>query len=884
MELTQSFGWESRQVFEQQDVQELSRILMDKMEEKMKGTEAANVLADMFVGKMKTYLRCIHVDYESSRVEDFWDLQLNVSGCKTLDDSFRDYIQVETLEGDNKYAAEGYGLQDAKKGVIFESFPQVLHLQLKRFEYDFVRDAMVKVNDRYEFPETWDASPYLSETADRSEPYIYRLHGVLVHSGDMNAGHYYAFLRPTKDSPFFKFDDDRVTRATLKEAMDENFGGDYAPNGANGAMKMQNPFTRQWSTKRSMSAYMLVYIRESRVDQVLGDGDSIQPPTHLPNRLAEERAALERKRKERDEAHLYMNVQVATENNFRSYQGFDLVDWKSADQEEAVAPRVLRCKKAMTLAEFNEQVAQEIGIEKDLIRPWIMVNRQNGTVRPDRALSNMTMTLEDANLKFSTRAAPFRLFIEQTTRGQDGKAAWDFEIVPPSPPAQEQKPIIVFLKHFDAESQTLKGIGHAYMLQSQKVQDLAEPILKLMGWEAGTTLKLFEEIKQNFIDVMKPKQTLGQSEIQDGDIVCFQKVLSSEQIQALQQRDSSAYTDATLFYDYLLNRIRIFFGPRPQAPQDIALEEGSEEFELFLSRKDSYDTLAAKVAQHLSSISKSEIGADHLRFTTVNAQSGKPRAAVKRMPTTTVHSILSGVGAGGYGSYGYTNQSPDTLYYEVLEMSLADLEQRKTVKVNWLPEGVTKEDTYDCLVPKVGTFQDVLPVLQKKAKLPDEIIEQIRFYEAHSGKVYKNLTLDTAVSSLNEFMQVYAERLPEEEREAQKEGNLPLIGCFHYDKEPSKPHGIPFIFITKEVSYSGSNICMTAELMNNKGEVFRDTKERLSKRTGIKGKQFEKIKFAIVRNGSSYTRPEPVEDGKQDLICRRVFANTRVQMTYFQKS
>lgn len=41
--------------------------------------------------------------------------------------------------------AEGYGLQDAKKGVIFESFPPVLHLQLKRFEYDMMRDMMVKV-------------------------------------------------------------------------------------------------------------------------------------------------------------------------------------------------------------------------------------------------------------------------------------------------------------------------------------------------------------------------------------------------------------------------------------------------------------------------------------------------------------------------------------------------------------------------------------------------------------------------------------------------------------------------------------------------------------------------------------------------------------------
>jgi hypothetical protein len=36
-------------------------------------------------------------------------------------------------------------LQDAKKGVLFMDFPPVLQLQLKRFEYDFMRDTMVKV-------------------------------------------------------------------------------------------------------------------------------------------------------------------------------------------------------------------------------------------------------------------------------------------------------------------------------------------------------------------------------------------------------------------------------------------------------------------------------------------------------------------------------------------------------------------------------------------------------------------------------------------------------------------------------------------------------------------------------------------------------------------
>jgi len=221
------------------------------------------------------------------------------------------------------------------------------------------------------------------------------------------------------------------------------------------------------------------------------------------------------------------------------------------------------------------------------------------------------------------------------------------------------------------------------------------------------------------------------------------------------------------------------------------------------------------------------------------------------------------VSAGGYGGgYGYANQSPDTLYYEILEMSLTDLEQRKTVKVTWLPEGVTKEETFDCLVPKIGTFEDVLPVFQRKAKLPDELIEQIRFYEAHSGKVYKNLSVDTPVSTLNEFMQVYAERLPEEEREAEKEGAPSLIGCFHYDKEPAKPHGVPFIFLVKQ------------------GEIFKDTKERLSKRTGIKGKQFEKIKFAVIPHGS-YSRPKVLED--DDILSENFSEGDQLGLDHVNK-
>lgn len=278
-ELTAAFGWDTRQTFVQQDVQELARLLMDNMEERLKPTPHAKDLSNMFVGSTKTYLKCINVDYESSSSQVWWDIQLNVRGQESLDESFRNNLQVETMDGDNKYFAEGFGLQDAKKGDIYETFPPVLHLQLKRFEFNWEYNQPTKINDKLAFPEQFDASPYLSDEADRSESWIYNLHGVLVHSGDLDAGHYYAFLKPGKDGDFYKFDDDRVTRATKKEAIDENFGGEFASKG--GVTTQKNPFTFKYTKHRYMSAYMLVYIRQSRLDEVLlpvGDADV---PPHL---------------------------------------------------------------------------------------------------------------------------------------------------------------------------------------------------------------------------------------------------------------------------------------------------------------------------------------------------------------------------------------------------------------------------------------------------------------------------------------------------------------------------------------------------------------------------------------------------------------------------
>lgn len=67
---------------------------------------------------------------------------------KTLCDSFRDYVAVELLEGEKKCQVEGFGLQDAWKSITFQSLPPVLHLQLKRYEYNSQLNAPDKVSTR----------------------------------------------------------------------------------------------------------------------------------------------------------------------------------------------------------------------------------------------------------------------------------------------------------------------------------------------------------------------------------------------------------------------------------------------------------------------------------------------------------------------------------------------------------------------------------------------------------------------------------------------------------------------------------------------------------------------------------------------------------------
>ncbi|RDW36722.1 hypothetical protein B0I73DRAFT_136668 [Yarrowia lipolytica] len=853
LELTRAFGWDSADAFTQHDVQELERVLMDSLEGSMKGTKVDGALSELFVGQMKSFIRCIDVDYESSRSEDFWDVQLNVKGMQGLETSLRNYIEVEMLDGENQYMAEGYGLQDAQKGVSFQSFPPVLHLQLKRYEYDFERDSMTKINERYEFPPSVNLAPYLDRAADMSESWEYELHAVLVHSGDLNTGHYYGLLKPERDSPWFKFDDDRVTRATNKEVFEDNFGGDGLHNQHNKPLSARQQ--RNMRYKRQTSAYMLVYIRKSRLEQVLGKVHDSDVPAHIPQELSQEAAVEERRRQEMEEQHLYMPVSVASLSQFQSHHGFDTAIWSGTsldDADHAGVPVSVRALKTWTLAELQAAIAQQLGLDDSAqIRLRGCVKRKNGTIRPDAIIVSQSPdeTLEQIRDRVSTRTPELRVYVEQISSD-----------TPAPMPTQS----IVFLKHFDVETQTLVGVGHVLVDSSDTVGSIVPYITQSMGWDAATPVVLFEEIKPRMIDIVKQDKTFDEAEIQNGDIITFQRndVAPAGRVRC---------QDPQQYYDFLYSRLRVNFVSR-QDPED---EDSC--VSLWLSKKDSYDDVAAAVGDVLGH------PGSHIRLYVTNSD-GSPRASIKSN-SGSLSAIIS---------TNYVSSHNPLLAYDILDMPLVELETKRNVQVVFLRNGLSTDEKYSFLLPETGHVGDIVTSLKAQAKgLENVPPEAFKLWFFNNGRNTQYFSLHESLKRFPDDTTLHAAVMTPEEQavvkhEEQVASHVPQVDtvdengtvvmaptpeipacpykwvhCFHFWKDPMRPHSIPFSFAAAQ------------------GELWPDTKLRLKQVTGYSDQVFDKIKFAIVRD-DSYA--EPHYFGDEDELYAMVGDNLLLGLDHVDKT
>ncbi|KAM3255308.1 hypothetical protein ACQJBY_048575 [Aegilops geniculata] len=802
-ELTKSFGWDTYDSFMQHDVQELNRVLCEKLEDKMKGTVVEGTIEQLFEGHHINYIECINVDYKSNRKESFYDLQLDVKGCRDVYASFDKYVEVERLEGDNKYQAEQHGLQDARKGVLFLDFPPVLQLQLKRFEYDYMRDTMVKINDRYEFPLQLDLDKddgkYLTPDADRSIRNLYTLHSVLVHSGGVHGGHYYAFIRPTLSDQWYKFDDERVTKEDTKKALEEQYGGEEELPQVNPGFN-NTPFK---FTKYS-NAYMLVYIRESDKEKIMCNVDEKDIAEHLRIRLKKEQEEKEHKKKEKAEAHLYTIIKVARDEDLKEQIGkniyFDLVDHEKV--------RNFRIQKQLPFNSFKEEVAKEYGIPVQSQRFWLWAKRQNHTYRPNRPLAPHEEAQSVGQLReVSNKAhnAELKLFLE---------VELGLDLRPIRPPEKSKEDILLFFKLYNPEKEELRFVGRLFVKALGKPSDILTKLNEMAGFSPNEEIELYEEIKFEpnvMCEHIDKKLSFRSSQLEDGDIISFQKP-------SIPGGDTQVrYKDVPSFLEYVHNRQVVHFR---------CLEKPKEEeFCLELSKLHTYDDVVERVARQLGLDDPSKV-----RLTSHNCYSQQPKPqpiryrGVEHLLDMLVH----------------YNQTSDILYYEVLDIPLPELQCLKTLKVAF--HHATKDEVviHSIRLSKNSTISDVITDLKTKVELSNPDTE-LRLLEVFYHKIYKIFPPHEKIENINDqYWTLRAEEIPEEEKNLTAQDRL--IHVYHFMKDPNQNQiqnfGDPFLLVIRE------------------GETAAEVMDRVQKKLRVPNEEFAKWKVAFI----SMNRPEYLQD------------------------
>jgi ubiquitin carboxyl-terminal hydrolase 7 len=90
----------------------------------------------------------------------------------------------------------------------------------------------IKINDYYEFPVELDMSKYITEDSKEANLNQYSLKSVVVHKGNSDGGHYYAFIKTNNDQ-WYNFNDTQVTPFDIDFLREEAYGGEeiYNENG-----------------------------------------------------------------------------------------------------------------------------------------------------------------------------------------------------------------------------------------------------------------------------------------------------------------------------------------------------------------------------------------------------------------------------------------------------------------------------------------------------------------------------------------------------------------------------------------------------------------------------------------------------------------------------
>ena len=268
---------------QQQDAQEFCKLFLNLVEEDLAQQSRPSVrqiVQSEFEGECSYITQCQKCKGEKLAPSKFYELSLNVEGCKKLEECLSQFFASELLEGNNSYNCTSCGPnQKASRRIGLTSLPPTLNVQLLRFVYDRSRKTRRKINTEISFPEVLDMGAFLKSSvkAERGRPSssspsssstpstTYHLRAVLSHFGKTcGAGHYVAQIKDAGSNAYYKFNDETVERIIGKKFKNLSQSPEEANatpfKTASAAAGKRKDRDRLFSN----NAYMLVYENAAR--------------------------------------------------------------------------------------------------------------------------------------------------------------------------------------------------------------------------------------------------------------------------------------------------------------------------------------------------------------------------------------------------------------------------------------------------------------------------------------------------------------------------------------------------------------------------------------------------------------------------------------------
>ena len=184
-----------------------SKIQCDReFDENFRGRENSIVM-DSFYGQIINIFtcKCSFKDYSFQKVLDL-PLLLQSSSSVSITSLLEDYFEDEKIKFETKCEKCGKKTVHLKE-IRFSQPPNILILSLQRINPRTKRKNSCAVS----FPEILNINKFIDEDCGHSKEGEYILYGIGNHSGTINFGHYYAYIK-LNDKYWYEFNDSFVSK------------------------------------------------------------------------------------------------------------------------------------------------------------------------------------------------------------------------------------------------------------------------------------------------------------------------------------------------------------------------------------------------------------------------------------------------------------------------------------------------------------------------------------------------------------------------------------------------------------------------------------------------------------------------------------------------